>query len=260
VGLVAGSAFVAMGTIILWPMRGRRAAVIAGVTVAAMMAGCSAGGAGQAQGPGALYRLARQFKPVGGRPVLVGVGPRGGTAYFGVIHPWQMGGGPGRPTVYLWAYDDANGEEWCWVTEGNGENSDCGDSAPGGPLGGFGDMVSVRTNPLWLRLPGRGYVLWEAEGLVTARAARVIIDYQGRAYSCGQQNKKLQYAVLAAAAVHGGTEPDLLDEVVWWQTDDFWEYALFAAAAYIRAAASRAGAPIRQACEELARRPVDPAT
>jgi hypothetical protein len=75
----------------------------------------------------------------------------------------------------------------------------------------------------------------------------------------GRQTKKLQYAVLAAAALHGGTEPDLLDEVAWWRTDDFWEYALFAAAAYIRAAASRAGVPVRQACEELARRPVDPA-
>ena len=59
----------------------------------------------------------------------------------------------------------------------------------------------------------------------------------------GRQNTKLQYAVLAAAALHGGTEPDLLDEVAWWQTDDFWQYALFAAVAYIRAAASRAGVP-----------------
>src|SRR5207249_74254 len=32
-----------------------------------------------------------------------------------------------------------------------------------------------------------------------------------------RQNKKLQYAVLAAAALHGGTEPDLLGEVAWWQ-------------------------------------------
>src|ERR1700756_1511548 len=59
----------------------------------------------------------------------------------------------------------------------------------------------------------------------------------------GRQNTKLQYAVLAAAALHGGAEPDLLDEVTWWQTDDFWQYALFAAVAYIRAAASRAGVP-----------------
>jgi hypothetical protein len=29
----------------------------------------------------------------------------------------------------------------------------------------------------------------------------------------GRQNRNLQYAVLAAAALHGGTEPDLLDEV-----------------------------------------------
>jgi hypothetical protein len=34
----------------------------------------------------------------------------------------------------------------------------------------------------------------------------------------GRQNKKLQFAVLAATALQGGTEPDLLDEVAWWQT------------------------------------------
>jgi hypothetical protein len=75
----------------------------------------------------------------------------------------------------------------------------------------------------------------------------------------GRQNKKLQYAVLAAAAVHGGTEPDLLDEVAWWQTDDFWQYGLFAAVAYIRAAASRARMPVHQACQDLAQRPGHPA-
>ena len=42
----------------------------------------------------------------------------------------------------------------------------------------------------------------------------------------GRQNKKFQYAVLAAAALHGGTDPDLLDEVAWWQTDDFWLLAI----------------------------------
>ena len=71
----------------------------------------------------------------------------------------------------------------------------------------------------------------------------------------GRQNAKLQYAVLAAAAIHGGTEPDLLDEVAWWQADDFWQYAAYAAVAYIRAAASRAGVPVRQACQDLGERP-----
>jgi hypothetical protein len=74
----------------------------------------------------------------------------------------------------------------------------------------------------------------------------------------GRHNTKLQYAVLAAAALQGGTEPDLLDEVAWWQTDDFWQYALFAAVAYVRAAASRAGVPVRQACQDLAQRPGHP--
>jgi hypothetical protein len=74
----------------------------------------------------------------------------------------------------------------------------------------------------------------------------------------GRQSKKLQYAILAAAALHGGTEPDLLDEVAWWQTDDFWQYALYATVAYIRAAAHRAGVPARQAGQELAQRPGPP--
>jgi hypothetical protein len=75
----------------------------------------------------------------------------------------------------------------------------------------------------------------------------------------GRQNKKLQYAVLVAAALRGGTEPDLLDEVAWWQTDDFWQYALFATVAYIRAAANRAGMVVRQACQDLARHQQHPA-
>jgi hypothetical protein len=75
----------------------------------------------------------------------------------------------------------------------------------------------------------------------------------------GRQNNKLRYAVLAAAALQGGTEPDLLEEVAWWQTDDFWQYALFAAVAYIRATASRTGVPVPQACRNLAQRPNHPA-
>jgi len=75
----------------------------------------------------------------------------------------------------------------------------------------------------------------------------------------GRQNAKLQYAVLTAAAVHGGTEPDLLEEVAYWQADDFWQYAMYAAVACIRAAASRADVPVRQACQDLNERPGHPA-
>jgi len=71
----------------------------------------------------------------------------------------------------------------------------------------------------------------------------------------GRQNAKLQYAVLAAAAVHGGTEPDLLEEVAYWQADDFWQYAMYAAARMYATAASRAGVPVRQVCQGLNERP-----
>ena len=70
----------------------------------------------------------------------------------------------------------------------------------------------------------------------------------------GRENKKLQFAVLAAAALRGGAEPDLLGEVTWWQAGDFWRYALWASVAYIRAAASQAGVPVRRVCQELAQR------
>lgn len=69
----------------------------------------------------------------------------------------------------------------------------------------------------------------------------------------GRDNHKLGFAVLAAAALRGGVEPDLLDEVAWWQTDDFWQYALFAAVAHIRVAANRASVPVPQVCRELTR-------
>jgi hypothetical protein len=67
----------------------------------------------------------------------------------------------------------------------------------------------------------------------------------------GRDKRKLQFAVLVAAALRGGAEPDLLDEVAWWQTDDFWQYALFAAVAYIRAAAGKAGVPVSEVCQQL---------
>jgi hypothetical protein len=75
----------------------------------------------------------------------------------------------------------------------------------------------------------------------------------------GRQNAKLRYAILAAAAIRGGTDPDLLDEVASWQTDDFWQYAMYAAVIYIRAAADRAGVPVPQACQALDEHPRRPA-
>ena len=68
----------------------------------------------------------------------------------------------------------------------------------------------------------------------------------------GRQNHKIQYAVLTSAALRGGLEPDLLGELYWWQTDDYWRYALYTAVALIRAGAQRQGITVAQLAEELA--------
>jgi hypothetical protein len=86
-------------------------------------------------------------------------------------------------------------------------------------------------------------------------AGAVLARVSGR----GRDRRKLQFAVLAAAAMHGGAEPDLLDEVAWWPSDDFWQYARLAAAACFRAAGDRAGMPARQVREQpIERLPGEP--
>jgi len=56
--------------------------------------------------------------------------------------------------------------------------------------------------------------------MVTAIPRRICQRFLPECTFRGRQNKKLQYPVLAAAALRGGTDPDLLDEVAWWLTDD----------------------------------------
>ena len=69
----------------------------------------------------------------------------------------------------------------------------------------------------------------------------------------GKQYRRIQYAVLTAFAVHGGLEPDLLDEVTYW-IEQYWQYALFAAVAIVRECAERSGTPIETLVAELAKR------
>ena len=47
-----------------------------------------------------------------------------------------------------------------------------------------------------------------------------------------------QYAIYAAAMVHGGMEPDLFSDTSWWRSE-LWPYALYGLVAYVRAAAER---------------------
>jgi anti-sigma-K factor RskA len=52
----------------------------------------------------------------------------------------------------------------------------------------------------------------------------------------------------------GGLEPDLDEELYWWQSDDFWRYALVGLAAVVRASAALRGLPVAELAERLGER------
>jgi hypothetical protein len=54
--------------------------------------------------------------------------------------------------------------------------------------------------------------------------------------------------------VRAGVDPGLLDEVIWWRSDDLWVWALEALVVYVRVAADRTGLRGGDICELLARR------
>ena len=67
----------------------------------------------------------------------------------------------------------------------------------------------------------------------------------------GRNNRKIRYALMAVPATHGGVEVDLLDEVINWETDDFWSYAGFALVAWTRAISDQRGRPLGELCQQL---------
>jgi len=110
--------------------------------------------------------------------------------------------------------------------------------------------------------PGEVFMGLAADALEVAGATREKpIAYEGLRETylpeCefrGRENRKVQYAILTSAAVRGGLEPDLLDEVVWWQNDDYWRYALYATVAIIRASAERQSVSVVRLVEQLIER------
>jgi hypothetical protein len=68
------------------------------------------------------------------------------------------------------------------------------------------------------------------------------------------QHHKAEYALWAAAMVGGGVDPGLLDEVMWWRSDDLWFWTLEALVTYVRAAAERSAEPVTTICGLIARR------
>lgn len=107
---------------------------------------------------------------------------------------------------------------------------------------------------------GEVFVRLAADALELSGATREApLAYEGVIDRClpecrfrGRDNHKIKFALLAAAATRGGVEPDLLDEVVWWNTDDFWQYGFFAAVCWIRASGEHLNVATDEVCQRLA--------
>jgi len=69
-----------------------------------------------------------------------------------------------------------------------------------------------------------------------------------RPFSGKTQHHKCKYAISAAAMIHGGVYPDLLNDAAWWESDDLWTYSFFALQVYVRAAAERDWSVERGSC------------
>jgi hypothetical protein len=54
--------------------------------------------------------------------------------------------------------------------------------------------------------------------------------------------------------IRAGVEPDLLDEVVWWGSDDLFVWSLYALIIYARLAAERTSRSVAEVCRQLAAR------
>jgi hypothetical protein len=67
------------------------------------------------------------------------------------------------------------------------------------------------------------------------------------------QNERRHYALRAIAMIHGGMQPDYLDDTYWWgDVEDFWIYAFYALVIVVRAGADRRGEPVASFAAQLA--------
>ena len=107
--------------------------------------------------------------------------------------------------------------------------------------------------------PGEEFMRLAADALRRAEVSRDgMVDYEAllpkhlpEVELRGKRRSRFQYAVLTAFAVHGGLEPDLLDEVTYW-IEQYWEFALLALIAIVRACAERSGTTPEAFAAELA--------
>ena len=109
--------------------------------------------------------------------------------------------------------------------------------------------------------PGEVFMELAADALELAEVERshpvsyenLLATFLPEAEFKGKENRRIQYAILTAFAVRGGLEPDLLEEVTYW-IEQYWQYALLATVAILRASAAHREVPVSALLAELAAR------
>lgn len=107
--------------------------------------------------------------------------------------------------------------------------------------------------------PGEEFMRLAADALEAAGIDRadpidyetMLADHLPEIEFRGKQYRKIRFAVMSSAGLRGGLEPDLLDEVAYWN-DDYWRYALFAAIALTRASAAKTGRSVADLAGQVA--------
>jgi hypothetical protein len=73
-------------------------------------------------------------------------------------------------------------------------------------------------------------------------------------FSGKTEHHKSRYAISAAAMIHGGVYPDILNDAAWWEADDMWTYSFFALLIYVRVAAVGTGRSSEAVARSIAER------
>jgi hypothetical protein len=116
-----------------------------------------------------------------------------------------------------------------------------------------------RLHPKYNTFPGELFMRLAADALLEGSVVRsnpisqegIVSTYLPECEFRGRHNQKISFALLAAAATDAGVEVDLLDEVSYWGSDDFWRYAGLAAVAWIRAVADQRSISLPELCARL---------
>jgi hypothetical protein len=129
----------------------------------------------------------------------------------------------------------------------------------------IGELVSAMA-PVHVRndlFPGDELVALAGDALAESGASRENpIEGSGirerllpeRPFSGSTEHAKSRYALHAAAMIHAGVQPDLLEDAGWYRADDFWLYALYGFVIYVRAAAEHAEISVAEVCSRVAAR------